>query len=79
MKHGASAYRNGRCRCDECRAAHRDRVKEEIKIRHQKMVDGEIEVEHGTISTYRNYACRCDECSAAQSAANRSYHERIKG
>lgn len=35
--------------------------------RHEAMLAGTVEVEHGTLNAYTNYLCRCDECRAAQS------------
>lgn len=73
MKHGASAYRNGTCRCEECREGNRTRAHQEMLARYAKRVDinGRLTAplppeKHGRRSTYTNWGCRCLECCAAK-------------
>ncbi len=75
VKHGVTAYKNGRCRCRVCRAAavadHREWANR------SRMVDL-VGMTHGTISTYNNYGCRCEPCRAAKSDYNRQRPSRAK-
>lgn len=65
MKHGASAYRNGRCRCDVCRAANTHLQAELREKRQRRLLLDSTAAEHGTASTYANWKCRCDDCKKA--------------
>ncbi len=81
MRHGTiDGYNRHRCRCDECKAAHRERC---ITNR-QRRLDQRIEVDgkfyspiverHGTTNGYRNYGCRCAGCTAAHGRGCRDYY-----
>jgi hypothetical protein len=64
--HGsASTYRNYKCRCPECRAAHAVYTLAAQKRRHARMLAGLANPDHGTPSTYANWSCRCPECTRA--------------
>lgn len=65
MSHGASAYANNRCRCDDCKAANTERV---AARREQRRRTRPIprDVEHGA-SCYVNWGCRCETCSIGRS------------
>jgi hypothetical protein len=57
--HGTLARYRSRthaCRCDECRRANREKVRE---------LNGQEPPNHGTYSGYVNYACRCKRCKEA--------------
>jgi hypothetical protein len=65
--HGTpSAYNKG-CSCDDCRAAHRERVNRSLaRMRARGLAPDDPR--HGHHNTYKNWACRCDPCRAAHSA-----------
>ena len=74
-RHGRySTYTHGRCRCVECRAAHR-RYSRDRRMRALRfgLPPG---VEHGTYHAYCNLGCRCDDCKAANTAYCRAYQQR---
>lgn len=66
-EHGNNAYTDDRrCRCPECRAAHRRtnaerRAKAYAHTRKHGLPDG---VRHGS-SAYENWGCRCPICTTA--------------
>ena len=73
--HGsASTYRNYKCRCRRCRAAHADYCHAAQERRHARMAAGLANPEHGTPSTYSNWSCRCPECTRAW----RDYYRELK-
>jgi hypothetical protein len=72
MKHGYSAYGNHKCRCDECRGAHRAYQRE---FRQRPRAPESLE--HGSNNTYTNYGCRCEQCRAAAAARQRLYRQRL--
>lgn len=79
--HGlASTYRSPayKCRCAECREAHRQRFLEENARRAERLAHDPTLAEHGKYSTFTNWGCRCDKCTAAQSVENRRQYERRK-
>jgi hypothetical protein len=57
-----STYSNWGCRCDECRAAHGEKMIEDRASRIARVEAGSPDVPHGTRSGYSNWGCRCDEC-----------------
>lgn len=73
--HGTVArYRRRKdpCRCDECRRANREKLKE---------LSGQEPPHHGTYSGYVNYGCRCQACSEAHRVtlrARRAAKRRMK-
>jgi hypothetical protein len=76
MKHGASAYRRGRCSCDICKADNTARHAREQQARYERGLPPD-DPRHGTDNAYRNWGCRCDACAEAGAIANaRSYARR---
>jgi hypothetical protein len=71
IRHGYSAYGNGRCRCDACRAAWNAYSRE--RRRRHSTLDLPPHVTHGTHNAYTNYLCRCVSCRAANSAYQRAW------
>lgn len=62
--HGTlTGYRTYLCRCDKCRKAHREHVRQ---WRESKR--GTEPPRHGTMNGYTNYGCRCEECCEASRA-----------
>ena len=78
MKHGASAYRDGRCRCEVCTGDSTDRSRVERAARKQRLRANPNLAPHGTVSTYKNWGCRCDLCRTAGSAKNADAYRRRK-
>lgn len=83
-EHGYGRYTNG-CRCDVCRAAKVERMREYRNKRRRardlvkagggrNYVSG---ITHG-YSGYQNYICRCRVCVAAATAEARLRHARRK-
>jgi len=69
VQHGSSiTYSNWRCRCQPCRAAWADLIREMQKARKAKGVPDDL---HGRASTYGNWCCRCEPCTAAWTADSR--------
>lgn len=67
MPHGTnSRYTNHRCRCDECRQAHRDYAasRRRYAAAHPLPPD---DPRHGTVVAYVHYLCRCERCKRAAS------------
>jgi len=65
-EHGTiSRYTNDKCRCDDCRAAHRRYSAKRRAQRRELLQDDPTLVEHGRLSTYLNWGCRCTECTEA--------------
>ena len=78
MKHGASAYRAGRCRCEICTADHHDRVMCERESRRQRLEAGIApSFEHGAYA-YNNWGCRCEICTKANRAKSRAWYQQAK-
>lgn len=78
MKHGASAYRRGKCRCGTCTAGHKDRQRHETQLRHKRLEAGTAQPwEHGAYA-YTNWHCRCETCTEANKAKARAYRELAK-
>lgn len=61
-EHGTTNRYSWGCRCNECRAAHRERM---------RGLQGKPPPSHG-YSGYRNYGCRCDVCREAHAEEMRS-------
>lgn len=62
----ASGYRNKRCRCQYCGAAHAENV---LRRTYERAAEADGEHPFGkpfSASTYFNYRCRCDLCRAAR-------------
>ncbi len=74
--HGFSAYGNGRCRCDTCRAAFAAYIRE----RRRRLRDQPVPpwVAHGTGNAYRNYGCRCQQCRDVNASYARDWQARRK-
>jgi hypothetical protein len=69
--HGTDrSYEYGGCRCDDCRAAHAERVK---RNRAERLAAGSLT--HGTRSAW-DAGCRCAECRDASSRARADYYRR---
>lgn len=56
--HGYNSYTRG-CRCDVCKAAKAERLRE---YRRSTPADGVRTFRHGTCSGYSNHGCRCTLC-----------------
>ena len=64
--HGSTdGYSNHKCRCQPCRDAWADYIRDLRRVRRQRFERGQVTVTHGKRSTYQNWGCRCGECSAA--------------
>lgn len=64
--HGTrGGYSNHRCRCTECREAHR------VAMAAWKAQAVHREPYRHDAAAYRNWGCRCEICTAANSAASR--------
>jgi hypothetical protein len=75
VKHGASAYRTGACRCETCTADNRDRHWRENQARRERLEAGTAQpAEHGA-SAYKNWGCRCETCTEANRVRCRAYRE----
>jgi hypothetical protein len=64
--HGASGYRNYKCRCKVCTEGHR-LYQIKLRARRREIVETlgvPSYVEHGA-SAYRNWYCRCGVCKFA--------------
>ncbi len=77
LKHGAIVtYNYWGCRCDDCRKANADRMRESIAA-NAKLKKLPKDLPHGRTTTYNYWRCRCNECTAAHSAYCReAYHRR---
>lgn len=76
--HGsASTYTNYGCRCDECRAAHRDYWREWSHRTglHRPFAEYVAAVTRHGVKRYKK-GCRCDECRAAAAAQKRRQRAR---
>jgi hypothetical protein len=69
--HGTDrSYEYGGCRCDDCRAAHAERVK---RNRAERLAAGNLT--HGARSAW-DAGCRCPECRTVHNAAHADYRAR---
>ena len=77
VPHGTpSRYASGGCRCDACRRANTERLRER---RHRRYTSGiPSHVEHGQNGTYSNWGCRCRPCATAHYAYNKPYLDAYK-
>ncbi len=73
-----SGYKNHRCRCTGCRAAHNAMINRRRAERYaaRVLVNGvwiaPLPAEkHGRVTLYANWGCRCQPCTAAASASSR--------
>jgi hypothetical protein len=71
MKHGAAAYRDGRCRCQICADDHRDRAWRENQVRRERLEAGTAPPFRHGFGGYSNWGCRCDVCTKANAAHSR--------
>ncbi len=62
--HGLGGYTNHGCRCDICKQAAVNYVRNRRSARRAVPVPEHV---HGTDNGYTNYACRCDRCKLARS------------
>jgi hypothetical protein len=83
-RHGTfNGYSNQRCRCELCREANSNRMKEyrSTNLRRygtvNKIQPGDGDPRHGTINGYTAHACRCDLCKAVGKEYGKRYR-RIK-
>ncbi len=59
-RHGTgNGYINLGCRCDECREAYADWMREARARRASRPIPDHV---HGTENGYCNYSCRCEQC-----------------
>lgn len=63
--HGTEARYSGGCRCDDCKCANTQYVRDRAERR------WDATLVHGTTLAYNTYKCRCPECKAAQSQYKR--------
>lgn len=62
IPHGTdTGYDHHRCRCDECRKAHRVVVRARTERRRLNLT----EEDHGKVSSYQHCGCRCELCKKA--------------
>jgi hypothetical protein len=76
MEHGASAYNNHGCRCDDCRAG--IAAKRRGLQARRRFQQPPASLPHGTLSTYQNWHCRCDDCRAIRRDYDRGRPARRK-
>ena len=87
IEHGKrQTYVYYKCRCDECRAANREYLRQyraanreairASQARYTTKLKGSEHIPHGTRYGYSDFGCRCDECRAANAAYAR---QRRKG
>ena len=70
IPHGThGGYTNHRCRCDDCREAHRVGHAASVARMRQRLASGEAQPVHGTPGAYCNWGCRCIPCTQAQAQA----------
>lgn len=75
LKHGYySTYTNYGCRCDACKAARAEHMRD-YRARLQATTQPS-EIPHGAETAYVDYGCRCAVCRAANAAARRKYRAR---
>jgi hypothetical protein len=81
VKHGThGGYKNDRCRCDPCRAAHNADARRRRAERYaQRIRVGTVlmaplpDALHGRVTVYANWGCRCRPCTdAATESSQRS-------
>ena len=74
IPHGTqSGYGRFKCRCDDCKLAHRERVRLQRAARKARPIPPGVP--HGDASTYGNYLCRCEPCKAAHAVVLRKQRE----
>lgn len=78
LKHGASAYRNGRCKCAVCTKANRETCNQERANRIARLAADPTLATHGKATTYSNWGCRCEPCTKAGRTHNALYYEMRK-
>lgn len=77
VTHGTeSGYIYWDCRCEACRDARNQRVRERRAYVTPPPVP---EGKHGTITAYSHYRCRCRACRGVWAAYLRAYRARRKG
>lgn len=70
--HGTvTRYRNYKCRCLMCRAAHREAT---ARNRADRLASGRLS--HGTRSAY-DAGCRCVDCTRVHKEAHRAYRRSL--
>jgi transcriptional regulator with XRE-family HTH domain len=75
--HGTPGNYNRGCRCQRCRDAHRDRLKDWKRAAAETATADPSKVPHGETG-YKNWRCRCPVCKAAGSEDNRRQRLRRK-
>lgn len=81
--HGYVPYTRG-CRCEVCRAAKSDYMRERRKVAKmpardvQVRADGTVlmiakDIRHGTRHGYEEYGCRCTPCRIAHNTSDRRW------
>jgi len=79
VKHGAGAYRTGRCKCVVCTKEHSARQVRENAVRAERLAaDPTLAVTHGSKNTYNNWLCRCELCKAANAEASADRRARAR-
>lgn len=69
VTHGTySGYAHYGCRCENCKSAFREYVRQARRRRSEKEPP-----RHGTVSGYTNYLCRCELCANAWRERSREY------
>lgn len=74
-EHGNNAYTdNRRCRCDDCRTAHRRTIAARRTAAYAHTAEHGLPagIPHGTVTAYDNWGCRCDGCRTASNDRRRA-------
>ncbi len=73
MKHGTdTGYSWHKCRCDECKEAHRLVAQKRRRAAGMRAV---VPAQHGTWGMYVNKKCRCAPCKLAAKEYRLAYHK----
>lgn len=63
--HGVQGYLYYGCRCPICTKANTLRARVQRAARHERMMNGDPAVPHGSPGGYTNWGCHCKECTKA--------------
>lgn len=79
-EHGSAvAYTYWLCRCEVCTQGNRDRQREQMAERDQRIErarqDPSLIKEHGSVTAYSYWGCRCRECKTANTLRCRRWRE----
>lgn len=80
--HGTTTrYYTYKCRCDKCRKAGSEYMRElRTKLRQEaasELTAVTRKIPHGTTNGYDNYGCRCERCTKAKLKSNRASRKKV--